>query len=32
MDTKLQELLIRAKKDVFSGSLGDNIPLLKVMD
>ena len=29
MDTKLQELLIRAKKDVFSGNLGDNLTTFK---
>jgi len=29
MDTKLQELLIRAKKDVFSGNPGDNLTTFK---
>jgi hypothetical protein len=29
MDTKLQELLIRAKKDVFNGNLGDNLTTFK---
>jgi uncharacterized protein (DUF58 family) len=29
MDTKLQEILIRAKKDVFSGNLGNNLTTFK---